>query len=253
MKDWFTVDQIDEFTYIISEYQHWEENHSYLLVGDERALLIDTGLGIGDIGSLVRELTQKQIAAVATHVHWDHIGGHKDFSEIYTHKAELHWLDGNFPLHISEVRRMLADHCVFPNSFSLEEYRLFQGKPTELLEDGDVLDLGGRWLQVFHTPGHSPGHLCFWEEKTGYLFTGDLVYLGTLLADFPSTDPVQYLSSLEKVAKLPAKRLFPGHHSLDITPDLVRKMRDAFAELAASGKLYHGSGCYHYNNWAVRL
>ena len=46
MGDWFTIDRIDESSFIISEYRHWEETHAYLLCGKERALLIDTGLGI---------------------------------------------------------------------------------------------------------------------------------------------------------------------------------------------------------------
>ena len=64
-----------------------------------------------------------------------------------------------------------------------------------------------------HTPGHSPGHMCFWEKEKGYLYTGDLVYQDMLTAWFPSTDPYAYLQSLEKIAGLPAKRVFPAHHS----------------------------------------
>ena len=75
MKDWFTIDKIDEQTYIISEYRHWEETHCYLLIGGERCLLIDTGLGICNIYEQVRKLTDMSVTAVATHIHWDHIGG----------------------------------------------------------------------------------------------------------------------------------------------------------------------------------
>ena len=98
MNDWFTIDQIDESTYIISENRHWEETHCYLLIGNDRALLIDTGLGISNIYEQVRKLTNKPVAAVATHIHWDHIGGHKYFPEFYAHDAELDWLNGKFPL-----------------------------------------------------------------------------------------------------------------------------------------------------------
>lgn len=54
MNDWFTIDKIDNATYIISEYRHWEETHSYLLIGENRSLLIDTGLGIRNISDVVR-------------------------------------------------------------------------------------------------------------------------------------------------------------------------------------------------------
>ncbi len=81
MRDWFTVDQIDTDTHTISEYRHWEETHCYLLNGAKRSLLIDTGLGIGNIYDEVVRLTDKPITAVATHIHWDHIGGHRYFPD----------------------------------------------------------------------------------------------------------------------------------------------------------------------------
>ena len=253
MKDWFTIDQVDESTYIISEYRHWEETHCYLLIGSDRALLIDTGLGICNICEQVRKLTDKPVTAVATHIHWDHIGGHKYFPDFYAHKAELDWLDGGFPLPAQAVKNMVADRCELPRDFDISNYEIFQGKPSRVLKDGDTIDLGGRKIQAFHTPGHSPGHLCFWEAEKGYLFTGDLVYKGTLFANYPSTDPQSYLDSLEKIAVLPAKRIFPGHHSLDIGPEIVTRMRDAFRALDAEGKLHHGSGTHNYGDWAVQL
>lgn len=94
---WFTLEPIDDNTYCLSEYRHWEHTHSYLLLGENRALLIDTGLGIGNIGALVARLTSKPVTAVATHVHWDHIGGHRYFPDFYAHRAEESWLRGNFP------------------------------------------------------------------------------------------------------------------------------------------------------------
>lgn len=68
MKNWFTIDKIDDSTFIISEYRHPEETHCYLLIGSERCLLIDTGLGIGNIYEQVRKLTDKHVLAVATHI-----------------------------------------------------------------------------------------------------------------------------------------------------------------------------------------
>ena len=239
MKDWFTIDQVDESTYIISEYRHWEETHCYLLIGSKRALLIDTGLGISNIYEQVLKLTDKPVTAVATHIHWDHIGGHKHVPEFYAHEAELDWLNGKFPLPLQAVKNMVTDRCELPEDFCFDGYAIFQGKPGRLLDDGDTIDLGGRSIQVLHTPGHSPGHLCFWEDEKGYLYSGDLVYEGTLFANYPSTDPQSYMTSLEKIAVLPIKRIFPGHHSLNICPELVVKMRDAFRNIFFSRNRLH--------------
>ena len=109
MNDWFSVDKIDDSTFIISEYRHWEETHCYLINGAEQSLLIDTGLGICNIYDVIVKRTNKPIIAVATHIHWDHIGGHKYFPNFYAHSAELKWLNGAFPLTAetrSEERRV---------------------------------------------------------------------------------------------------------------------------------------------------
>lgn len=251
MSDWFTVDKIDGSTYIISEYRHWEETHCYLLNGAERSLLIDTGLGICNIYDEVTKLTDKPITAVATHIHWDHIGGHKYFSDFYAHGDELDWLSGKFPLPLNAVKEMVLDRCDPPEGYDINSYELFQGTPTRLLKDGDTIDIGRRTIEVIHTPGHSPGHMCFWEKERGYLFTGDLVYKDTLLAYYPSTDPSAYLDSLEKISLLPVKRVFPGHHSLDIEPEIIIRMRNAFRELKNEGKLRHGSGTFDLGGWSL--
>ncbi len=253
MKDWFAIDKIDDTTYIISEYRHPEETHCYLLIGSERCLLIDTGLGICNIYEQVRKLTDKPVTAVATHIHWDHIGGHKYFSDFYVHRAESDWLNGKFPLPIQTVRDMVIDRCDLPDGFDVNAYEMFQGTPTKILDGGEIIDIGNRKVEVLHTPGHSPGHICFWEESRGYLFTGDLIYKGTLFSDYPSTDPVAYLKSLETVAALPAKRLFPAHHALDIRPEIAIGIGNAFRELKAQGKLRHGSGTFDFGEFAVKL
>ena len=253
MNDWFTINEIDKDTYVISEYRHWEETHCYLLNGTKRSLLIDTGLGICNISEVISGLTDKPVTAIATHIHWDHIGGHKYYPDFYAHEAELDWLNGGFPQPLETIKEYVVDRCELPTDFQINEYKFFQGKPTKILHGGEHIDLGGRMVAVIHTPGHAPGHMCFWEANTGYLFTGDLVYKDTLTAWFPSTDPKAYLKSLETVSELPAKRVFPAHHSLDIQPELLTRMRKAFRELKANGKLHHGSGTFDYGDWSVWL
>ena len=251
MDNWFTIDHIDKDTHIISEYRHWEETHAYLLNGTERSLLLDTGLGICNIYDEVIKLTNKPVTAVATHIHWDHIGGHKFFPDFYAHEDELNWLNGEFPLTLEQIKDMVVDRCDLPEGYNVDNYRFFQGTPTMVLKDNDIIDIGGRSIQVLHTPGHSPGHICFFEKERGYLFTGDLVYKDTLFAYYPSTDPKAYLKSIERVATLPVKKVFPAHHSLDIHPEILIRMRDAFRHLESEGKLHHGSGTFKYKDFAI--
>lgn len=253
MKDWFTIEQIDKNTYIISEYRHWEETHCYLLNGEKYSLLIDTGLGIENIHEEVVKLTDKPVIAVATHIHWDHIGGHKYFPNFYAHEEEINWLNGKFPLTMEQIKDFVVKDCDLPESFDVDNYEFFQGTPTKVLKDKDIIDIGERKIQVLHTPGHSPGHMCFYEEDRGYLFTGDLVYIGTLFAYYPSTDPVAYLASIKRIATLPVKKVFPAHHELNVPKTILHDMKNAFIELDAEGKLHHGSGTHKYSYFSIWL
>ncbi len=132
MDNWFTVDEIDAETYIISEYCHWEETHCYLLNGNERSLLIDTGLGISNIYDEVKKRTNKSITAVATHIHWDHIRRHKYFPDFYAQTEELSWLNGEFPLSIEAVKEMASGHGALPQNFDINQYEIFhKGCPPE--------------------------------------------------------------------------------------------------------------------------
>lgn len=251
MGNWFTIDSIGEDTFMISEYRHWEETHAYLLNGSERSLLIDTGLGIENIYEEVIRLTDKPVTAVATHIHWDHIGGHRYFPDFYVQEEEVSWLSGGFPLPVEQVRKSVAEHCDLPEGFSVDAYEVFQGRPARVLKDDEIIDIGGRSVNVVHTPGHSPGHMCFFEKERGWLFAGDLVYKGTLFAYYPSTDPQAYRTSLERVSALPVTRVFPGHHGPDLRPEFLEEVKNAFLTLHAEGKLHHGGGMHQYDGFAV--
>ena len=90
MNGWFTVEKIDAQTFAISEYRHWEETHCYLLCGQDKSVLIDTGLGVSNIKRIVDSLTTLPVTVLTTHVHWDHIGGHGFFDRIAVHEAWTH-------------------------------------------------------------------------------------------------------------------------------------------------------------------
>ena len=115
MSDWFTIEKIDNNTYAISEYGHWEKMHSYLLIGKTYALLIDTGLGIGNIKKEVDLLTDLPVKVVTTHVHWDHIGGHSLFSDISVHTDDAKWLKSGIPIPINIIKnkQILIQYCLF--------------------------------------------------------------------------------------------------------------------------------------------
>ena len=254
MDSWFTVEEIDSDTFAISEYKHWEETHCYLVCGTERAVLIDTGLGISDIRKIVDRLTSLPVMAVTTHVHWDHIGGHKYFENIAVHEAEKDWLSVQFPIPLQTVKNILTSRpCDFSEDFVLEDYQIFRGTPRKILQDGDRLPLGNRLLEVIHTPGHSLGYCCFYEPERRYLYSGDLIYKGCLDAFYPSTDPQLFWQSVKRVQSLEISRILPGHHQLAVQTDMANRIEKAFQVLADKGKLKQGNGIFGFGDFQIHI
>ncbi len=254
MDDWFTIEEIDHNTFAISEYKHWEETHCYLLCGTQCALLIDTGLGVSNIRKIVDSLTELPVMAITTHVHWDHIGGHKYFDNIAVYEAEKDWLSVRFPIPLQVVKKNLTMvPCDFPEDFNLDTYQVFQGVPQRILQDGDSLDLGERTIQVIHTPGHSPGHCCFYEAKRNTLYSGDLIYKGCLDAFYPTTDPQQFYQSIKRIQQYPINRVLPGHHQLDIPVSLIDEIEAGFAQLDKQQSLKQGSGLFEFQNFQIHI
>ena len=124
MSDWFTVEKVDEDTYVISEYKHWEETHCYLLIGKEKALLIDSGLGVENIKKVVDKITSLPIKLVTTHVHWDHIGGHRYFNDIAVYRDEEKWMSEKLPIPLQVVKQNLTlKNVIFLRNLTLKSLK----------------------------------------------------------------------------------------------------------------------------------
>lgn len=254
MNTWFTVEVLAEDTFAISEYQHWEESHCYLLCGSQRAVLIDSGLGVSDIQAVVQRLTKLPLEVLTTHAHWDHIGGHESFEKVAVFESEQAWLAGHFPLPLKQVKEQLTRGAAnFPEGFALSQYKLPLRPDAKLLFDGLTIDLGGRTLEVLHTPGHSPGHCCFYEASRQSLYAGDLLYQGCLDAYYPTTDPASLKQSVEKVSQLPLAHIWPGHHQLRLPADFAHRVRAGFQILAEQGKLWQGAGIFDFGDYQIHI
>lgn len=252
--DWFSIEQVDDDTFIISENKHWEETHCYLLLGLKIALLIDTGLGVSNIKNIVDTITDLPVKVVTTHVHWDHIGGHQYFSDISVYETEKSWIQEKFPLPLSVVKNNLTcKPCDFPVDFNINSYQIYQGRIANILHDNDVIDLGDRLVKVIHTSGHSPGHCCFYEPKRKYLYSGDLIYKGCLDIYYPTTDIFDFWNSIKKIQSLDVTKILPAHHSLDITIDIIDRIADAFETLQSQDKLKQGEGIFCFGDFQIHI
>lgn len=254
MDNWFSVSKIDDNTFAISEDKHWEETHCYLLCGTKSALLIDTGLGVANIKKVVDSLTLLPVLVATTHIHWDHIGGHKYFENIAVHEAEKDWLSIKFPIPLQAVKHnLVCKPCDFPLDFSIDSYQLPKISPQQILHDGDCLDLGERKITVIHTPGHSPGHCCFYEPERKYLYSGDLIYSGCLDAFYPTTDPQLFWQSVKKIQHLDVERVLPAHHQLNIPVNIINRIEKAFSQLAGEGRLEQGNGIFDFADFQIHI
>ncbi|MBQ3518328.1 MAG: MBL fold metallo-hydrolase [Clostridia bacterium] len=150
--------------------------NAFLVVGDEKAALLDCGVGIGQLREFAETLTDKPIIVLVTHAHADHDGGAVWFKEIYIHPLDKR---------ISEFDQTAAARIYFlhqhPYKRKTHKVRFsdaFQKEFTPVrhdLNEGDTFDLGGRVIETFFTPGHTAGHVTFRDSLTGALFTGDNV------------------------------------------------------------------------------
>ena len=146
----------------------------YFLVGEERALLIDTACGLSDLKGIAASLTDKPYDVVLTHGHLDHVGGIGAFTDVYLGEADFA-MTRNLN---AEQLRGFADEIGRNGGYQAYEYDLNKIQPFEMptfhaLHEGDVFELGNRRVECIEVAGHTPGGICFLDEATKILFSGD--------------------------------------------------------------------------------
>ena len=206
----------------------------YLVLGKEKALLIDSGFGLDSLKKVVDELTDLPLILACTHGHPDHGGGYAELGRPWMHPDD----NGLYDYKCSyEVRLEEASHWPIDDPAG----RLQPTPPEPIpMEDGHVFDLGGRKLTVYHTPGHSRGSVCILDEQTGYLFTGDNTQaMATALVEDCATNVSTYLASMEKLAALPVKALCTGHMPAVVSPDIIEKKIECAKRILAGEEPEH--------------
>ena len=235
-QDWFEVHKIRPGIFAIYEPGQFEEVISYLIVGSEKALLFDTGLGIGDMKQVVSELTEKDPLVLNSHTHYDHIGGNFAFDTVLGTATDYTRTNAKGHPH-EDVAEFVADGWIWkptPADFAPERYRSRPFTVTETVEEGDVIELGDRTLEVLLTPGHAPDSLCLLDREHRLLFTGDTFYPATLYAHLPGSDLEVYTETAARLAALAedVDFLLPAHNEPWVSSDSLRAMHAAFEAIA---------------------
>jgi len=233
---WFEVYKIASNTFAIYEPHQAEEVISYLILGKEKALLFDTGMGISDIRKVVSELTKLPVIVLNSHTHNDHVGGNWQFDTVYS--MDTDFSRQNAKGSTADAQDELAPGQIcgqLPAGFNVKTYRTKPWTITKYVRDGDKLDLGGRSLEIISTPGHTPDAICLFERANGLLFTGDTYYPATIWLYRPETDFDAYAKSIARLAGLaPQVKVVIGSHNIPVAPpSVLPQLVAAFADLRA--------------------
>lgn len=167
----------------------------------KEAAIIDPAPGAAEI--LIPYLTENQLnlqLILLTHSHWDHIADVAKIRDHYHVPVYIHPLD--------------APNLITPGADGLPYWiPIPEVKPDKLLSEGELITVGTLQFKVIHTPGHTPGGVCFFSEKAGVLFSGDTLFRSSIgKLSFPTSEPDKMWESLSKLAQLPADtKVYPGH------------------------------------------
>jgi glyoxylase-like metal-dependent hydrolase (beta-lactamase superfamily II) len=250
---WFQTRELHAGVWLVAEPSHV---NSWLVAGRERAVLLDTGLGIAPIRPVVEQLTDRPVSVLNTHAHFDHVGGNREFEEIAIHELGAPALEQGVPPalladYLDYTRRLLAaaheyrrtDRALFhllspdsnprplPEGFEPADWQIPGSRATQTLRDGERVDLGGRELTVLHMPGHSPDSMCLLDERDGLLFAADTISTGPIYAQLPESDLPAFAASTRRLADLaPELRSVLVHHfgRVAVEPSFLRDVADAF-------------------------
>ncbi|SDN11812.1 MBL fold metallo-hydrolase [Vreelandella arcis] len=232
-QDWYSTQRVGDDITLISEpfIKAFYRCNIWHVRGRDRDMLVDSGMGVLSLREWVPLVTERQLSAVASHTHFDHIGCHHEFSDRLVHPAEADILAN------PGRRATLADPYVTddifdqlpPEPYRSTTYSVTSAPATRLVEDGDVIDLGDRVFEVIHTPGHSPGGIALWEAKSGILFSGDIVYDGPLIEDTYHANAADYIRSMKRLYDLPVRIVHGGHfpsYSANRHREIIRQWLD---------------------------
>jgi glyoxylase-like metal-dependent hydrolase (beta-lactamase superfamily II) len=228
---WFSVEEVDDGVLRITEPHALPliRANLFLVRGRDRDLLIDSGLGIGRLRAELVEVFDRSVVAVATHRHYDHVGGLHEFEEILVHRDDADAvrrpdemeslvtsdLDPDYLAMLTasgyEAPEVLID-ALPHEGYDPATYAVRPVTPTRIVAEGDLVATGDRSFEVLHLPGHTPGEIGLWEGQTRTLVSGDCVYeSGDLLDELPESDIDAYVRSMARLRDLPVRIVHGGH------------------------------------------
>ena len=236
---WFEVYKPAHNVFAIYEPHQAEETISYLIVGEKRSLLFDTGMGIGDLKKVTAELTRRPIIVLNSHTHNDHVGDNWEFDTVYGMDTEFTRNNARGSREDAQAEIAPDQLCgALPRGFDAKAYATRPWKISAYIRNGDRFDLGGRTLEVIATPGHTPDSITLMDRANGLLFTGDTYYPAPIWLFRPETDLEAYAASIRRLAALaPQVKIVLGAHNIPVaSPTVLAQLVPAF-DMVRAGKV----------------
>ena len=185
--------------------QTWRFNEGggvyfFLLTGKEYALLIDSGMEITNAKEMAQELTDLPILHLITHADRDHLGSIKEFETFYMHPAES--------VNFYKDKNNTGDFIP--------------------VEDGEIIDLGDRELEILLIPGHSTGSIAILDAKYRALFSGDTVQNGAIFMFGPFSELNAFMKSLDKLKCYVDEFdvIYPSHAAMELKPEFIDQLKE---------------------------
>ncbi|MCH3909420.1 MAG: MBL fold metallo-hydrolase [Bacilli bacterium] len=219
----------------------------YLLIGDKKALLIDSGNGAGNLLETVQALTDLPVELVLTHRHCDHAGGRNNFKEYGFHKNDNHLV-----YRIESSKLASKSLCKGTGRDFVYTKKPFKAK-KRLFKDTDIFELGGRIVRLMNVPGHTKGSVVFLDESTHLMFTGDDVNYWLWLQLPGCTSVKEWLPGAKKILSMMDEyKAYCGHNDGYISKEMVEELIKRGEEILAGKKgtpIGHGVLSYPDNNF----
>ena len=241
LEDWFEIYEIAAQLYVFYEPRHYEGTIVNLVIGDDKAALIDTGCGIGNLRTAVAAITQKPVMVINTHTHPDHLGNNSQFDEIamFDHPLSRHVSENGISHQILE-KEILAENLVsgaWPGGFDPGGFHIPPFQVSQWFRDGERLSLGGKDLEVIHAPGEAPDHICLLDRADRVLFCGDILLDGPVWTHLEGGSLKELVKSYRKLMSYFGEfdRLMPGHNQPWVDKDLLPETLEG-AEKVLSGQ-----------------
>jgi len=233
---WFEVYEVRPGVFSIYEPHQFEEVISYLITGSRRAILFDTGMGIGDMKRTVHALTALPITVLNSHTHNDHVGDNWQFDDVRNLDTAFTRRNARGSREDAQAELAPDNLCApLPAGFDTAGYCTRPWHIAGWIRDGGRIDLGGRTIEILTTPGHTPDAISLLDRRNGLLFTGDTYYPAPIWLYRPETNLDDYERSLRRLVALTSgvNLLLTSHNVPTAPPSALQTVLSAFLDVRA--------------------